>query len=103
MRGLGPFIAPWLSFKLYWAAWALLLATVASLFWVRGRELGGAVVGGAVEEVQQHRLRRRCKSCFEFGQIAYALERHAARLRNRRFFSIEEINAASAPMLCPIR
>jgi hypothetical protein len=27
-------------FKLYWAAWALLFALLASLFWVRGRELG---------------------------------------------------------------
>ncbi|HYR28306.1 MAG TPA: hypothetical protein VEU30_07545, partial [Thermoanaerobaculia bacterium] len=40
MRGLGPFIAPWLWFKLYWAAWALLLAVAARLFWVRGRESG---------------------------------------------------------------
>jgi hypothetical protein len=27
-------------FKLYWAAWALLLAVLASVFWVRGRDLG---------------------------------------------------------------
>ena len=40
MRGLGPFLAPWLWFKLYWAAWALLLAVVARLLWVRGRESG---------------------------------------------------------------
>ena len=26
MRGFDPFIGPWLWFKLYWAAWALLLA-----------------------------------------------------------------------------
>ena len=38
MRGFGPYIAPWLWFKLYWAAWALLLAVVARLLWVRGRE-----------------------------------------------------------------
>lgn len=38
MRGLGPFIAPWLWFKLYWAAWALLFAVTARLLWVRGRE-----------------------------------------------------------------
>ncbi|HET8774919.1 MAG TPA: hypothetical protein VFP80_14050 [Thermoanaerobaculia bacterium] len=38
MRGLGPFIEPWLWFKLYWAAWALLLAVAARLFWLRGRE-----------------------------------------------------------------
>ncbi len=31
---------PWLWFKLYWAAWALLLAVVAKLLWVRGRERG---------------------------------------------------------------
>jgi len=40
MRGLGPFIAPWLWFKLYWGAWALLLVVAARLLWVRGRESG---------------------------------------------------------------
>ena len=40
MRGFGPFLGPWLWFKLYWAAWALLLAVVAKLLWVRGRESG---------------------------------------------------------------
>ncbi|OJT26045.1 hypothetical protein BO221_09440 [Archangium sp. Cb G35] len=40
MRGFGPFLGPWLWFKLYWAAWALLLAVVARLFWVRGKESG---------------------------------------------------------------
>ncbi|HYG11374.1 MAG TPA: ABC transporter permease, partial [Pyrinomonadaceae bacterium] len=40
MRGFGPFLRPWLWFKLYWAAWALLLAVVARLLWVRGRETG---------------------------------------------------------------
>ena len=34
MNGFGPFV--W--FKLYWAAWALLLGVLAVLFWVRGRE-----------------------------------------------------------------
>lgn len=38
MRGFGPSLGPWLWFKLYWAAWALLLAVAARLFWVRGRE-----------------------------------------------------------------
>jgi len=40
MRGFGPFLGPWLWFKLYWAAWALLLAVVARLAWVRGKESG---------------------------------------------------------------
>jgi ABC-type transport system involved in multi-copper enzyme maturation permease subunit len=40
MRGFDATIAPWLWFKLYWAAWALLLAVVARLLWVRGREDG---------------------------------------------------------------
>ena len=40
MNGFGPFVAPFVWFKLYWAAWALLLGVVAILFWVRGRELG---------------------------------------------------------------
>ena len=37
MNGFGPFLEPFVWFKLYWAAWALLLAVVAILFWVRGR------------------------------------------------------------------
>jgi ABC-2 type transport system permease protein len=40
MNGLAPFIESFLWFKLYWAAWALLLALIAVLFWVRGREAG---------------------------------------------------------------
>jgi ABC-2 type transport system permease protein len=40
MRGFRPFLGPWLWFKLYWAAWALLLAVAARLLWVRGREPG---------------------------------------------------------------
>ena len=40
MGGFGPSLGPWLWFKLYWAAWALLLAVVARLFWVRGRDAG---------------------------------------------------------------
>ncbi|MFD2516016.1 ABC transporter permease subunit [Pontibacter locisalis] len=35
MRGFGPYLGPWLWFKLYWVGWALLLAVVARLFWVR--------------------------------------------------------------------
>lgn len=38
MVGFGTSLAPWLWFKLYWVAWALLLAVVARLLWVRGRE-----------------------------------------------------------------
>ncbi len=40
MNGFGPYAGPFVWFKLYWAAWALLLGVVATLFWVRGRELG---------------------------------------------------------------
>ena len=40
MNGFGPFVLPWMWFKLYWAAWALLLVLAARLFWVRGREIG---------------------------------------------------------------
>jgi ABC-type transport system involved in multi-copper enzyme maturation permease subunit len=40
LNGLAPFLAGWLWFKLYWAAWALLFAVLASLFWTRGREGG---------------------------------------------------------------
>ncbi|QNP54215.1 hypothetical protein H9L05_21260 (plasmid) [Hymenobacter qilianensis] len=38
MRGFGSSLGPWLWFKLYWAAWALLLALGASLLWARGQE-----------------------------------------------------------------
>jgi ABC-2 type transport system permease protein len=40
MRRFGPFVAPWIWFKVYWGAWAMLLAVAATLFWVRGRETG---------------------------------------------------------------
>jgi ABC-2 type transport system permease protein len=40
MRRFGGTVGPWLWFKLYWAAWALLLALTARLLWVRGRESG---------------------------------------------------------------
>ena len=40
MNGFGPFAAPFVWFKLYWAAWALLLLVGAVLFWVRGHEGG---------------------------------------------------------------
>jgi hypothetical protein len=40
MRGFGPTLGPWLWFKGYWVAWALLLAVAARLLWVRGREGG---------------------------------------------------------------
>ena len=38
MRSFGPTLGPWLWFKLYWTAWALLLAVAARLLWARGRE-----------------------------------------------------------------
>ncbi|HEY0680415.1 MAG TPA: hypothetical protein VGD17_19165, partial [Chitinophagaceae bacterium] len=40
MRGFGSSIEPWLWFKLYWFAWAMLLAVIARLLWVRGKERG---------------------------------------------------------------
>ncbi|HEX8244673.1 MAG TPA: hypothetical protein VF541_14300, partial [Longimicrobium sp.] len=40
MRGFGPSLGPWAWFKLYWAAWALLLAVAARLLWMRGMEGG---------------------------------------------------------------
>ncbi|MDB4915087.1 MAG: Peptidase rane alanine aminopeptidase [Gemmatimonadetes bacterium] len=42
LTGLAPFLAGIVWFKLYWAAWAFLLAVLASLFWVRGRERGAS-------------------------------------------------------------
>ena len=38
MRGFGASVGPWLWFKLYWAAWAILLGIAARVLWVRGRE-----------------------------------------------------------------
>src|SRR6185503_19470090 len=40
MRGFGASLVPWRWFTLYWGAWALLLAVVATLLWVRGMERG---------------------------------------------------------------
>jgi len=38
MRGFGATLGPWAWFELYWAAWALLLAVAARVFWPRGKE-----------------------------------------------------------------
>jgi ABC-2 type transport system permease protein len=38
MRGFAPFIGPWFWFNLYWAAWGLLLAVIATVVRVRGTE-----------------------------------------------------------------
>lgn len=38
MVGFDSSVEPWLWFKAYWVAWALLLAVVGRLLWVRGRE-----------------------------------------------------------------
>ncbi|MFL6246907.1 MAG: ABC transporter permease/M1 family aminopeptidase [Thermoanaerobaculia bacterium] len=40
MNGFGSILEPFVGFKLYWTAWALLFAVVIMLFWVRGPELG---------------------------------------------------------------
>jgi ABC-type transport system involved in multi-copper enzyme maturation permease subunit len=48
MNGFGPFAAPFVWFKLYWAAWALLLLVVASVLWVRGPEPRVRRVNGRV-------------------------------------------------------
>jgi ABC-2 type transport system permease protein len=40
MSGFGGQAGPWLWFTLYWAGWALLLAVVSYLFWMRGEERG---------------------------------------------------------------
>jgi hypothetical protein len=40
LNGFGPFVGPYVLLKAYWAGWALLLALLASLLWVRGRDLG---------------------------------------------------------------
>jgi ABC-2 type transport system permease protein len=39
MGGFANSVAPWMWFKAYWVAWALLLAVGARLLWVRGREV----------------------------------------------------------------
>ena len=40
MRGYAGSVVPWLWFKLYWAAWGVLLAVVARLLWMRGKDSG---------------------------------------------------------------
>ncbi len=40
MRGFGGSLGPWLWFKLYWVAWAVLLTVGMKLLWPRGRETG---------------------------------------------------------------
>ncbi|MES2521864.1 MAG: hypothetical protein V4617_04115 [Gemmatimonadota bacterium] len=43
MTGFGGSLMPWLWFKLYWAAWAILLAVVGRLLWSRGKARGWGV------------------------------------------------------------
>jgi ABC-2 type transport system permease protein len=38
MREFGVTLTPWLWFKSYWAAWAIVLVTASALVWLRGRE-----------------------------------------------------------------
>lgn len=40
MAGFGPYAAPIVWFRLYWAGWALLLGILAVLLWIRGPEEG---------------------------------------------------------------
>jgi ABC-type transport system involved in multi-copper enzyme maturation permease subunit len=40
MNGFGPFLAPFVWFKLYWAGWAVLLIVAACVLWARDRESG---------------------------------------------------------------
>lgn len=40
MRGYGASVAPWIWFKLYWGAWALMLSIAIALLWARGKEDG---------------------------------------------------------------
>jgi ABC-type transport system involved in multi-copper enzyme maturation permease subunit len=40
MNRFGPFLTPFWWFKAYWAGWALFLAVLSNLFWVRGQETG---------------------------------------------------------------
>ncbi|MDB5197919.1 MAG: ABC-type transport system involved in multi-copper enzyme maturation, permease component, partial [Flaviaesturariibacter sp.] len=39
-NGFGHSMQPWIWFKLYWAAWALLFAVIARLLWVRSAAIG---------------------------------------------------------------
>jgi ABC-2 type transport system permease protein len=64
IRGFGPSLAPWLWFKLYWAAWALLLAVAATLLWPRPRtQFVVAASGGAPSFHACDGDRRRDGSC----------------------------------------
>ncbi|HEX8059556.1 MAG TPA: ABC transporter permease, partial [Cyclobacteriaceae bacterium] len=38
MKGFGTSVAPWCWFKLYWFAWAIVLALIARLFWMRSKD-----------------------------------------------------------------
>ncbi|MBW3670868.1 MAG: hypothetical protein KY432_04270, partial [Acidobacteria bacterium] len=64
ISGFDPFLGPVLSFEFYWASWALLLALVARLFWVRGVERG---------MIERLRLARRRFSRRTCGYVAAAL------------------------------
>jgi len=62
MRGFGSSIMPWLWFKLYWSAWALLLGVLVRLLWVRGRDTGLR----ARLRIARHRFTRATTGVFAF-------------------------------------
>ena len=67
MRGFGSAIVPWLWFKLYWAAWAALLAWATTWLWVRGKEQGMAA------RIRSGRVRLTRKAAATFAGIAAAI------------------------------
>ena len=59
MREFGGTVGPWLWFKAYWAAWALLLLVGTKVLWVRGREGG---VGSRLRMAAQRLTRATLRS-----------------------------------------
>ena len=66
MREFGGTVGPWLWFKVYWIAWALLLLVGTRSFWVRGRE------GGFVTRVRLA-AQRLTRPTLRFAAVAAAL------------------------------
>jgi ABC-2 type transport system permease protein len=61
MRGFGMSLWPWLWFKLYWAAFALLFVVATTLLWVRGSERSVRASEGPLGASSIHSSRGGCR------------------------------------------
>ena len=86
LRSFGPAVAPWLAFKAYWGMCAVLIAVVAKLFWVRGRDRNARarlrVARGRLTAPDAGRRRRRRRSGRSVRRVRVLQHERPQRLRD---------------------